>query len=202
MKMGKSEEKLRVGTMISIGGAMFSDALEILYKSNPDLSVTFKTGTTEYLEEQVVLGHLDISYTIGALHNKRIQYQKTGLDEMVIIGKDINSNVDFYDYIFGKDLITLSNECLYFTKLDQIYTDHNIKQGEIIEVGDFETLVEFSTIGMGISVVSKQIVNRFNVKNYLQVPSPYKYIDLYLISRLNHKFSYLEKQLIERSKLA
>ncbi|QTN01140.1 LysR family transcriptional regulator [Sediminibacillus dalangtanensis] len=197
MKMGKRKEQLRIGTMISLGGAMFSDALEELYKSYPDLSVTFKTGSTEYLEEQVVLGHLDIAYTIGTLHNKKVQYQKAGLDEMVIIGKDINSNTNFYDYISGKDLITLSNQCLYFSKLDQIYTDHTIQQGKIIEVGDFETLVQFSTIGMGIAIVSKHVANRFNVKHYLEVPSPYKHIDLYLISRLNHEFSPLEDRLIK-----
>lgn len=202
MKMGKSEEKLRFGSMISIGGAMFSDALDYLYKSYPDLSVTFKTGSTEYLEEQVVLGHLDIAYTIGALHNKKVQYQKAGLDEMVIIGKDISSNTSFYDYISCKDLITLSNQCLYFSNLDQIYTHYNIEQGKIIEVGDFETLVQFSTVGMGIAIVSKHVANRFNVKNYLEVPSPYKHIDLYLISRRNHRFSHLEEQLIKQSDLA
>ncbi|SDK36306.1 DNA-binding transcriptional regulator, LysR family [Sediminibacillus albus] len=202
MKMGKSKEKLRVGTMISIGGAMFSEALQKLYESYPDLSVTFKTGSTKYLEEQVILGHLDIAYTIGTLHNKKVHYQKAGLEEMVIIGKGINSNVDFYDYLFGKDVITLSKECLYFTKLDQIYTDHNIEQGEIIEVSDFETLVKFSSIGMGIAIVSRHVANRFNVKDFLEIPSPYKHIDLYLIRRLNHEFSYIEMQLMELSKLA
>ncbi|SFM06281.1 DNA-binding transcriptional regulator, LysR family [Gracilibacillus orientalis] len=202
IKMGKSEEQLRIGTMISIGGAMFSDALDRLYNSYPALSVTFKTGSTEYLEKQIVHGHLDIAYTIGAMHNKKVKYQKIGLDEMVIIGKGIRTNTNFYDYIFGKDLITLSNKCLYFSKLDQIFTDHNIKQGEIIEVGDFEALVQFSTIGMGIAIVSKHVANRFNVKDYLEVPSPYKYIDLYLISRRNHEFSCLEEQVIELSKLA
>ncbi|GGJ76485.1 LysR family transcriptional regulator [Virgibacillus salexigens] len=202
MKMGKSVEQLRFGTMISIGGAIFSDALDYLYKFYPDLSVTFKTGSTEYLEEQVVLGHLDIAYTIGSLHNKKVQYQKAGLDEMVIIGKDISSVTSFYDYISGKDLITLSNQCLYFSNLDQIYTDYNIEQGKIIEVADFETLVQFSTVGMGIAIVSKHVAKRFNVKNYLEVPSPYKHIDLYLISRRNHQFSHLEEQLIKQSDLA
>lgn len=201
LKMGRTEEKLRIGTMISIGGALFSDALETLYKSYPKLSVRFKTGSTEYLEEQVVQGYLDIAYTIGAMHNKSVQYQKVGLEEMVIIGKNITANVNFYDYIFGKDVITLSNECLYFNRLDQLYTDFNIEQGKVIEVADFDTLVKFSTIGMGIAIVSKHIVERFDVKNYLEVPAPYQHIDLYLVSRRNHQFSYLEEQLIERSKL-
>jgi DNA-binding transcriptional LysR family regulator len=73
----------------------------------------------------------------------------------------------------------------------------NIEQGDIIEVGDPETLVQFALMGMGISLVSKRIANRYNINNYLEVPSPYRYTDFYLISRLNYEFTPIEKQFIE-----
>ncbi|MFZ4453604.1 LysR family transcriptional regulator [Salibacterium aidingense] len=201
-KMGRSGEKLRIGTMPSIGGAVFSGALETLYSSYPDLSVTFRTGSTEYLEEEVARGHLDLAYTIGAGHHKNVHYQRAGLEEMVIIGKDITPETDFYEYIDGRDVITLSRQCLYFSALDQIYTDYGLKQGEIMEVSDFETLVQFSTIGMGLAIVSKHVADRFHILDYLDIPSPYRFIDLYLICRRHHVFSDVEKQLMARSELA
>ncbi|MEC0789911.1 LysR substrate-binding domain-containing protein, partial [Bacillus haynesii] len=94
-------------------------------------------------------------------------------------------------------VLVLSDKCLYLSLLRNIFEDLNIQQGEIIEVGDPESLVQFALMGMGISLVSKRIVDRYNINNYLEVPSSYRYVDLYLITRLNHKFTPIEKQFIE-----
>lgn len=195
--MKKHEEKLRIGTMFSVGGSQFSNALNKLYKTYPDLSVTLKTGSTEYIENQVLLGKIDVAYSIGSLNNKKISYKKVGLEEMVIIGKGINQNTMFNDYISSKNILVLSDKCLYLTILRNIFMDLNIEQGEIIEVGDPETLVQFAMLGMGISLVSKRIANRYNINNYLEVPLSYRYVDYYLITRLNHEFTPIEKQFIE-----
>ena len=40
--MKKHEERLRVGTMISMGGTQISQALNKLYQTYPNLSVTLK----------------------------------------------------------------------------------------------------------------------------------------------------------------
>lgn len=86
---------------------------------------------------------------------------------------------------------------MYLSLLRNIFKDLNIQQGEIIEVGDPESLVQFAMMGMGISLVSKRIASRYNIYHYLEVPSPYRYVDLYFITRLNHKFTPIEKQFIE-----
>jgi DNA-binding transcriptional LysR family regulator len=196
-KMKKNEEKLRIGTMISVGGMQFSSVLNKLFETYPDLSVTLKTGSTEYIEEQVVLGNIDIAYTIGSLNNKQINYKKAGLEEMVIIGNAIDPNTKFDEYVSGKNILVLSDKCLYLSILSNIFTGLDIKHGEIIEVGELETLVQFALMGMGISLVSKCIANRYKINNYLEVPSLYRYIDFYLITRLSHELTPLEKQFIE-----
>lgn len=195
--MKKHDEKLRIGTMISVGGTQFSSSLNKLYKTYPDLSVTLKTGSTEYIEKQILLGKIDIAYTIGSLNNKKISYKKVGLEEMVIIGQGIDQYTMFNDYISEKNILVLSDKCLYLAILRNIFMGLNIEQGEIIEVGDPETLVQFALMGMGISLVSKRIASRYNINNYLEVPSSYRYIDFYLITRLNHEFTPIEKQFIE-----
>ncbi|MCY9276100.1 LysR family transcriptional regulator [Bacillus haynesii] len=199
--MKKHDEKLRIGTMISVGGTQFSSALNKLYNTYPDLSVTLKTGSTEYIENQVLLGKVDVAYTIGSLNNKKISYKKVGYEELVIIGQGIDQYTRFNDYINGKNVLVLSDKCLYLSLLRNIFEDLNIQQGEIIEVGDPESLVQFALMGMGISLVSKRIVDRYNINNYLEVPSSYRYVDLYLITRLNHKFTPIEKQFIELNNL-
>ncbi|MBU8589059.1 LysR family transcriptional regulator [Priestia megaterium] len=196
-KMKKQDEKLRIGTMISVGGTEFSSALNKLYNTYPDLAVTLKTGSTEYIENQVLLGQIDVAYTIGSLNNKKIMYKEVGVEEMVVIGRGIDQHTTFDDYVRQKNILVLSDKCLYMTILHNIYVSLNIEQGDIIEVGDPETLVQFALMGMGISLVSKRIANRYNINNYLEVPSPYRYTDFYLISRLNYEFTPIEKQFIE-----
>ncbi|MGF7067128.1 DNA-binding transcriptional LysR family regulator [Priestia megaterium] len=196
-KMKKQDEKLRIGTMISVGGTEFSSALNKLYNTYPDLAVTLKTGSTEYIENQVLLGQIDVAYTIGSLNNKKIRYKEVGVEEMVVIGRGIDQHTTFDDYVRQKNILVLSDKCLYMTILHNIYVSLNIEQGDIIEVGDPETLVQFALMGMGISLVSKHIANRYNINNYLEVPSPYRYTDFYLISRLNYEFTPIEKQFIE-----
>ncbi|MEH7488854.1 LysR family transcriptional regulator, partial [Priestia megaterium] len=196
-KMKKQDEKLRIGTMISVGGTEFSSALNKLYNTYADLAVTLKTGSTEYIENQVLLGQIDVAYTIGSLNNKKIRYKEVGVEEMVVIGRGIDQHTTFDDYVRQKNILVLSDKCLYMTILHNIYVSLNIEQGDIIEVGDPETLVQFALMGMGISLVSKRIANRYNINNYLEVPSPYRYTDFYLISRLNYEFTPIEKQFIE-----
>ncbi|MED4298906.1 substrate-binding domain-containing protein, partial [Priestia megaterium] len=196
-KMKKHDEKLRIGTMISVGGTQFSSALNKLYNTYPDLSVTLKTGSTEYIENQVLLGQIDVAYTIGSLNNKKIRYKKVGVEEMVIIGPNIDQYRTFDDYVRQKNILVLSDKCLYMTLLHNICVSLDIEQGDIIEVGDPETLVQFALMGMGISLVSKRIANRYNINHYLEVPSHYRYTDFYLISRLNYEFTPIEKQFIE-----
>ncbi|MEO2226500.1 LysR family transcriptional regulator [Priestia megaterium] len=196
-KMKKQDEKLRIGTMISVGGTEFSSALNKLYNTYPDLAVTLKTGSTEYIENQVLLGQIDVAYTIGSLNNKKIRYKEVGVEEMVVIGRGIDQHTTFDDYVRQKNILVLSDKCLYMTILHNIYVSLNIEQGDIIEVGDPETLVQFALMGMGISLVSKRIANRYNINNYLEVPSPYRYTDFYLISRLHYEFTPIEKQFIE-----
>lgn len=195
--MKKQDEKLRIGTMISVGGTQFSSTLNKLYTTYTDLSVTLKTGSTEYIENEVLLGKIDVAYTIGSLNNKKISYKKMGYEELVMIGQDIDQNTRFEDYISGKNVLVLSDKCLYHTLLQNIFMDLKIGQGEIVEVGDPESLVQFALMGMGITLLSKRIASRYNINNYLEVPSSYRYVDLYLITRLNHEFTPIEKQFIE-----
>ncbi|MFF2176215.1 LysR family transcriptional regulator [Lysinibacillus sp. NPDC058147] len=195
--MKKHEEKLRVGTMISMGGTQISSALNKLYQTYPDLSVTLKTGSTEFIENQILLGKIDVAYTIGSLKNNTIKYKKVAIEEMVVIGSGIDRSTVFEDFISEQNLLVLSDNCLYLSILQNMYRSLNITYREIIEVGDSETLIQFAMMGMGITLVSKRLANRYNIQQYLDIPSSFRYVDLYLITRLNHKFTPIERQFIE-----
>ncbi|QHZ49207.1 LysR family transcriptional regulator [Bacillus sp. NSP9.1] len=198
-KMKTQEQKLRIGTMMSVGGTRLASSLSRLYHMYPNLSVTLKTGNTEYIEEQLLLGHIDVAYTIGSMENKNIHYQKSGVEEMIVIGGGIDDSTCLEDYLEGKNLLVLSDKCLYLSILESLFAERNIRHGELIELGDMQTLVQLASIGMGISLVSKRVAKRFKITRFLEVPPMHRYIDMYMITRLNHKLTPIEKQFTELS---
>lgn len=196
-KMKKYEQKLRIGTSSSVGGMQFASSLKKLYMAYPDLSVTFKTGGNGFVENEILLGNLDLGYTLGLQENKQLYYKKMGFEEVVIIGNGIDKNTKLEEYLIGKNILVLSQNCWYTTILSNIYHQLNIEKGEHIEVGELETLVQFAMMGMGISLVAKRSIKRYKIDNYLEVPSVYRFMNYYLITRLNHEFTPIEKQFIE-----
>lgn len=198
-KMKKYDPVLRIGTMISVGGRQLAGSLSTLYQMHPNLSVTLKTGSTEYIEEQLLLGNIDIAHAIGSMGNKNTHYEQLGVEEMVIIGEGIGENTRLEEYIEGKSVLILSDKCLYLSILNNMFADMNITRGETIEVGDIQTLVQLASIGMGISLVSKRVAKRFKTGPYLEAPPSYRYVNTYMITRLHHQLTPIEKQFRELS---
>lgn len=196
-KMKNNDCNLRLGTMVSFGGKQISATLNVLYKRYPDLNVTLKTGSTEKIDQLLINGQIDVGLSIGSLQNKQIHYEKTGTEEMVIIGAGINERTVFTDYITKKNVLILSKKCLYFSILRNIYKTLGIPSGDYVEIGDLETLIQFASMGMGITLAPKRIAAFYKIDAYLEVPKPFKCMDSYLITRSNHKLTPIEKQFIE-----
>ncbi|MFX3618649.1 MAG: LysR family transcriptional regulator [Sporolactobacillus sp.] len=198
-KMKKQDKSLRLGTVVSIGATQFSEALAHLKHRNPDLAVTIKTGTTDFIEKQILNGTIDIAYFIGKLDNSQIRYEKLGTEKLVIVGANIHNNMDFKEYIRDKDLLVLTNHCLYLSILQNIFADLKLEHGETIEVGDIDAIVQFALMGMGISLIPKRLAIRNHVTSFLEIPSLSKFIDFYLVTRSNHELTPIEKQFIQQS---
>ncbi|WP_436449187.1 LysR family transcriptional regulator [Paenibacillus sp. BT-177] len=197
MKMRPQEEKLRVGTMQSIVAGETTRALTKVYEMYPQASVTLKTGITTEMEQFILDGELDIAFVTGYPTNPYIHYQKICREELVLVGKGIHEGSDLQQVLQGASIIILSDSCLYLTHLEKMYQGMQLTHGEVVEVGIFDTMVEFALMGMGITLMSKKLARQFKVTSYLPVPSIFGYMDTYLISRPNHKMTAIEHKFIE-----
>ncbi|AIQ10891.1 LysR family transcriptional regulator [Paenibacillus durus] len=197
--MNRREAKLRLGTMQSVISGEITSALTNLYDKYPDLSVTLKTGTTEKMEQELIQGNIDLAYTIGKTAAAQLAYRKIGTEELVLIGRKAAEGVSLEYCLHKENRIILSEDCLYTSILEQMYSVYGYQKGNAIEVGMFETLLQFAGLGMGISVISKRIAQQYKVKHYMQLPPEYRYIDKYIVTRLNYELSPLERQFIETS---
>lgn len=195
-KIYQQEKKLRFGTNTSMGGMRFYPSFHQLYETYPDLSITMKTGATGFIEDEILQGNLDIAYVLGHPKQKNLQYIHKADDELVIIGKNIINHDHFADCLHHQNILLASEQCCYSTTLDQIFTDYHIKKGEMTHIFDHEALIQFTQLGMGISMIAKSLIEKFNIQYYMEVPEQYRKIGLYLIARNDHVFTPIEKQFV------
>ncbi|WP_212951928.1 LysR family transcriptional regulator [Paenibacillus cookii] len=198
-EMQQRELKLRIGTMQSAVGTNIAEAFANLYRKYPALSVTLKTGTTETMENELLQGHIDLAYTIGKSDRAQLTYKPIGTEEMVLAGKNIGSSANLIQALQGKTQLILSKDCLYASILERICVANGIKQGPKTEVGVFETLLQLSSLGMGVTLISKTIARQFGVTDYFELPPGDRYIEKYLVTRQNYELSPLERQFVEIS---
>lgn len=195
-KIYQQEKNLRFGTNTSLGGMRFYPSFSQLYETYPELSITMKTGATGYIEDEILLGNLDIAYVLGHPKQKNIQYIQKADDQLVIIGKNVINHDNLEDCLNHQNILLASEECCYATTLDHIYTDYNLTKGELTHIYDHEALVNFTQLGMGISMIAKSLIKKFNIQYYRETPEQYRDIGFYLIARSEHVFMPIEKQFI------
>ena len=195
-KIHQQEKYLRFGTNTSLGGMRFYPSFSQLYETYPDLSITMKTGATGFIEEEILQGNLDIAYVLGHPNQKNLQYIKKGEDNLVIIGKNVINHDNFADCLDQQNLLFAAEDCCYKTTLDQIYSDYSLNKGVLTHIHDYEALIQFTQLGMGVAMVAKSLIKKFNIQYYTEIPEQYRHIGLYLIARNEHVFTPIEKQFI------
>ncbi|MEB3766535.1 LysR family transcriptional regulator [Acinetobacter sp. MD2] len=195
-KIEQQTNILRFGTNTSLGGMRFYTPFQQLYSTYPDFSVTIKTGTTGYIEDEILNGRLDIGYVLGYPTQKNLQYIQKAEDELVIIGKNLINHENLKNSLAHQNILLASEACCYATILNHIYADEQIPKGDLTHIYDHEALVEFTQLGMGISMIAKSLLSKFKIQYYQDAPEAYRKIGLYLIARSGHVFTPIEKQFI------
>ncbi|MEG0483176.1 MAG: LysR family transcriptional regulator substrate-binding protein, partial [Acinetobacter sp.] len=149
-----------------------------------------------YIEDEILQGNLDIAYVLGHPNQKNLQYIHKADDELVLIGKNILNHDNIADCLDHQNILLASEECCYSTVLNQIYTDYQLTKGESTHIYDHEALIQFTQLGMGISMIAKSLIPKFNAQYYMDIPEQYRDIGLYLIARNDHVFTPIERQFI------
>lgn len=199
-EMKQLEPKLRLGTMQSVIGSEITATLAGLYEKYPQLSVTLQTGSTAEMEQALMNGTIDLAFTIGASSTtEQLHYKKIGLEEVVLVGKGAVPGMSLKSILPGATVLILSEQCLYTSRMAQLFSDFGLPKAPVTQVAVVETLLQFAALGMGITLMSKRIVERLGVTNYLELPAEQRFLDKYVVTRQGYELSPLEKQFIEAS---
>lgn len=178
-----------------MGGMRFYPSFHQRYETYPDLSITMKTGSTGFIEDKVLQGHLDIAYVLGHPKQKNLQYIHKADDELVIIGKNTINHNNLAGYLNHQNILA-SEQCCYSTALNQIYRNYQLTKDVTTQIFNHEALIQFTQLGMEVSMLAKSLLNKFDIQYYVDAPQQYRDIGLYLIARNNHVFTPIEKQFV------
>ncbi|MFT8363088.1 MAG: LysR family transcriptional regulator [Sporolactobacillus sp.] len=195
-KMKRQDTSLRLGTVVSIGVTQFSQALTCLKQRNSALKITLRTGSAESIEKQILNEKIDIAYFIGKPCNPQIRYEKLGTEELVLVGDPMSDTADYKAYLRDKNLLVLTDHCLYSSILQNVFSKLKINYGEMIEVGDIDAIIQFALMGMGISLIPKRLAIHKQISSFFEIPALHTSVDLYLITRSNHQLTPIERQFI------
>ncbi|MDV2467802.1 LysR family transcriptional regulator [Acinetobacter chinensis] len=195
-KINQHDLTLRFGTNTSLGGMRFYPSFSQLSNTYPELSITMKTGATGFLEQEILQGHIDFAYALGHPEQKNLQYIQKGKDELVLIGKDLINHEHINHALNQQNLLFTSMECCYSSVLEQMYQDNHLIKGEMTHINDYEALIHFTQLGMGVSMVTRSLAQKYDVQYLMEIPEQYRHIGLYLIARSDHIFTPVEKQFI------
>lgn len=195
-KINQHDLTLRFGTNTSLGGMRFYPSFSQLSSTYPELSITMKTGATGFLEQEILQGHIDFAYALGHPEQKNLQYIQKGKDELVLIGKDLINHEHINHALNQQNLLFTSMECCYSSVLEQMYQDNHLIKGEMTHINDYEALIHFTQLGMGVSMVTRSLAQKYDVQYLMEIPEQYRHIGLYLIARSDHIFTPVEKQFI------
>lgn len=188
---------LRFGINSTMRGNQFANIIKELTLNYPDLSLTFRTGTTNNLEQQINASELDIAFIFGTAKDKNLDYLKNGEEELVLVGKDLSHQ---FSQILNKNkVLCLAEDCCYMTILDELYQQYHVPLSEKIYISDLEDLICFSQLGLGIALVAKSLVSKYKIQHYIEIPPNYRNMAGYIISRKNHIFTAIEKDFISIS---
>lgn len=80
--------------------------------------------------------------------------------------------------------------------MNQIYRDYQLTKDVTTQIFDHEALIQFTQLGMEVSMLAKSLLNKFDIQYYVDAPQQYRDIGLYLIARNNHVFTPIEKQFV------
>lgn len=195
-KINQQESRLRFGTNTSLGAMRFYPSLDQLYQTYPNLRITLRTGETSLLEQAILEGNLDFAYVLGHPRQKQLQYLLQKQDELVLIGKQVMNAEGFADCLHHQTVLYASEQCCYASTLKTVCEQLQIQTAGSTQINDLEALIKFTQLGMGVSLLARSLLDKFQVQYYRALPEEHRHIGLYLISRPDHVFSPIEKQFL------
>lgn len=186
---------LRFGVTTPIRGNHVSLLMQMMYERYPNLSPTIRTGFTRVLEQEIEAGVIDFGLLLGEPASKNLDYVPNGEDALVLVGK--HQQQPLRELLKNSNMLCMSDKSCYFGELKDLYNELDVPHTDNIQISEMDELINFSQVGLGVSLVPERLIKQYDVQHYVTLPpAHHKTMKAYIVSRKQYTFSEVEKYFI------
>lgn len=149
---------LRIGSMETTAAIHLTPLLKNYIDLYKDVDLSFQTGTTKYLVQQVLNCNLDLAFVASPINLHEIVEIPVFEEELVIISKRVPYPQSISEIIKKRTILVFRHGCSYRTLLEKYLSEMKVGPLNRLEFGSLDTIITSVESGLGISLLPKSTV--------------------------------------------
>lgn len=156
--------RLRLGASSVLCKAMLLPYLKGFINENPHIKITIECQSSSRIHKMLMDGVIDVGLMVKPDNMTELSFISLGeIEDIFTATPNYLDNLALRnesDIFENANIMLLDSENVSRHHVDKFFKENNIEPKHILEVSNMDMLIEFTKIGMGVSCVVKQFVER------------------------------------------
>ncbi len=156
--------RLRLGASSVLCKAMLLPYLKGFINENPHIKITIECQSSSRIHKMLMDGVIDVGLMVKPDNMTELSFISLGeIEDIFAATPNYLDNLALRnesDIFENANIMLLDSENVSRHHVDKFFKENNIEPRHILEVSNMDMLIEFTKIGMGVSCVVKQFVEK------------------------------------------
>ena len=156
--------RLRLGASSVLCKAMLLPYLKGFINENPHIKITIECQSSSRIHKMLMDGVIDVGLMVKPDNMTELSFISLGeIEDIFAATPNYLDNLALRnesDIFENANIMLLDSENFSRHHVDKFFKENNIEPKHILEVSNMDMLIEFAKIGMGVSCVVKQFVEK------------------------------------------
>ncbi len=156
--------RLRLGASSVLCKAMLLPYLKGFINENPHIKITIECQSSSRIHKMLMDGVIDVGLMVKPDNMTELSFISLGeIEDIFAATPNYLDNLALRnesDIFENANIMLLDSENVSRHHVDKFFKENNIEPKHILEVSNMDMLIEFAKIGMGVSCVVKQFVEK------------------------------------------
>lgn len=156
--------RLRLGASSVLCKAMLLPYLKGFINENPHIKITIECQSSSRIHKMLMDGVIDVGLMVKPDNMTKLSFISLGeIEDIFAATPNYLDNLALRnesDIFENANIMLLDSENVSRHHVDKFFKENNIEPKHILEVSNMDMLIEFTKIGMGVSCVVKQFVEK------------------------------------------
>lgn len=156
--------RLRLGASSVLCKAMLLPYLKGFINENPHIKITIECQSSSRIHKMLMDGVIDVGLMVKPDNMTELSFISLGeIEDIFTATPNYLDNLALRnesDIFENANIMLLDSENVSRHHVDKFFKENNIEPKHILEVSNMDLLIEFTKIGMGVSCVVKQFVEK------------------------------------------